>query len=39
MAHIYYNLIVKGYKTIDDVPVRWKTAVQALIDTAAETTA
>jgi hypothetical protein len=32
MAQIYYDLIKKGLKTIDDVPVRWKAAVQALID-------
>jgi hypothetical protein len=34
MAQIYYNLIVKGLKTIDDVPTRWKAAVQALLDAA-----
>lgn len=34
MAQIYYNLIIKGLKTIDDVPVRWKDAVQAMLDAA-----
>lgn len=32
MAHIYYNLIVKGLKTIDDVPLKWREEVQALLD-------
>lgn len=32
MAQIYYNLIKKGLKTIDDVPLRWKADVQALLD-------
>jgi len=32
MAQIYYNLINKGLRTIDDVPLRWRNAVQALID-------
>ncbi len=35
MALIYYDLILKGLRAIDDVPARWKTAVQALIDAAA----
>lgn len=38
MAQIYYDLILKGLRTIGDVPVRWKAAVQALIDAAAEAT-
>ena len=33
MAKVYYNLIKKGLKTIDDVPMVWKTEVQALLDT------
>lgn len=32
MAKIYYNLIKKGLKTIDDVPETIKADVQALID-------
>ena len=33
MAKVYYNLIKKGLKTIDDVPLTWKAEVQALLDT------
>lgn len=32
MAQIYYKLIKKGIKTIDDVPVNLKKAVQELLD-------
>lgn len=32
MAKIYYDLIKKGLKTIDDIPLRWKEEVQALLD-------
>jgi len=32
MAKIYYNLIKKGLKTIDDVPEKIKEEVQALLD-------
>lgn len=32
MAKIYYNLIKKGLKTIDDVPERIRAEVQALLD-------
>ena len=32
MAKIYYNLIKKGIKTIDDVPETIKAEVQALLD-------
>lgn len=32
MAKIYYNLIKKGLKTIDDVPVTWKAQAQELLD-------
>ena len=31
MAKIYYNLIVKGLRTINDVPQRYRAAVEALI--------
>ena len=31
MAQIYYNLIKKGLKTIDDVPLKWREEVQAMI--------
>ena len=30
MAKIYYNLIVKGLKTIDDVPEKWRAEVEAM---------
>lgn len=33
MAQIYYNLIKKGLKTIDNVPLKWRAEVQAMIDT------
>ena len=32
MAQIYYSLIKKGLKTIDDVPVKWRPEVQAMLD-------
>lgn len=32
MAQIYYNLIRKGLKTIDDVPDKWKAQVQELLN-------
>lgn len=32
MAKVYYNLIIKGLKTIDDVPERLRAEVQALLD-------
>ena len=32
MAKIYYNLIKKGLKTIDDVPSNIREDVQALLD-------
>lgn len=32
MAKIYYRKIIDGEMTIDDVPERWRTAVQALLD-------
>ena len=32
MAKIYYNRIKAGIMTIDDVPTRWRAAVQALLD-------
>ena len=32
MAQIFYNLIKKGLKTIDDVPEKWRAEVQALMD-------
>lgn len=32
MAKLYFDLIQKGLKTIDDVPKRWREAVQALLD-------
>lgn len=36
MAQIYYNLIKKGLKTIDDVPLKWRDDVQAMIDAGAQ---
>lgn len=32
MVKIYYKKIKTGQLTIDDVPERWKEAVQALLD-------
>lgn len=32
MAQIYYNLIKKGLRTIDDVPLKWREEVQAMLD-------
>lgn len=32
MAKIYYNRIIAGAITIDDVPARWRPQVQALLD-------
>lgn len=32
MAKIYYSLIKKGLKTIEDVPARYRKAVQELLD-------
>lgn len=32
MGRLYYDLIKAGLKTIDDVPTRWRDAVQALLD-------
>ncbi|WP_253074700.1 CD1375 family protein [Paenibacillus pseudetheri] len=34
MAKVYFDLIQKDLKTIDDVPLRWKSAVQELLDSA-----
>lgn len=32
MAKIYYKRIKAGIMTIDDVPLRWRQAVQVLLD-------
>lgn len=32
MAKIYYRKIKRGEMTIDNVPERWRAAVQALLD-------
>jgi hypothetical protein len=32
MAKLYYKKIKAGEMTIDDVPEKWKAAVQALLD-------
>jgi len=32
MAKIYYNRIKNGIMTIDEVPTRWRNAVQAMLD-------
>lgn len=31
MAKIYYRRIIAGEMTIDDVPVRWRAAVEELL--------
>ena len=36
MAQIYYNLIKKGLKTIDDVPLKWRDEVRAMLDAEAQ---
>ena len=32
MAKVYYNLIIKGLKTIDDVPLRLRAEVEELLN-------
>lgn len=32
MVKIYYNRIKAGIMTIEEVPMRWRAAVQALLD-------
>jgi hypothetical protein len=32
MATVYYELIKKGLRTIDDVPLCWRAEVQAMLD-------
>ena len=32
MAKIYYRKIKRGEMTVNDVPERWRAAVQALLD-------
>lgn len=32
MAKVYYDLIHAGYRTIEQVPSRWKAEVQVLLD-------
>lgn len=32
MAKLYYKLITKGLKTIDDVPMVWRDAVLVLLE-------
>ena len=32
MARLYYNLITRGLKTIDDVPLVWRDEVKELLD-------
>lgn len=32
MARLYYNRIKAGIMTIDDVPLRWRAAVQKMLD-------
>lgn len=32
MAKVYYRRINAGLMTIEDVPARWRAAVQALLD-------
>ena len=36
MAQIYYNLIKKGLRTIEEVPFRWWAEVQAMLDAEAQ---
>ncbi|WP_260288504.1 CD1375 family protein [Peribacillus aracenensis] len=32
MAKLYYDLINKGLRAIEDVPIRWREDSQALLD-------
>lgn len=32
MANLYYDLIKKNLRVIDDVPIRWRADVQRLLD-------
>lgn len=32
MAQIYYERIIAGLMTIDEVPARWRSAVRELLD-------
>lgn len=32
MAKVYYNLIVKGLKTIEDVPTKWRAEVEEMLN-------
>lgn len=34
MAQIYYNLIIKGLRTVEQVPLQWRDAVQTMLDAA-----
>ena len=38
MAKVYYNLIKKGYKTIDDVPSKYRDEVAKLLEQDSKTT-
>lgn len=32
MAKIYYNLIMAGKKTLDDVPMKWRDEVREMLE-------
>lgn len=32
MAKIYYNLIMAGKKTLDDVPLKWREEVRKMLE-------
>ena len=32
MAKIYYNLIIAGKKTLDDVPLKWREEVKKMLE-------
>lgn len=32
MAKIYYNLIIKGLKTINEVPEKWRAEVEEMLN-------
>lgn len=36
MAKLYFDLIKKGLKILDDVPMRWRDEVSALMEAAHE---
>ncbi len=36
MAKIYYNLIISGRRTIDNVPLKWRKEVEKMLEVDAD---